>query len=187
MNVSHIKWVLVGVVIAVFVPWWLVVVARESACRQALELYSPLTDPKVTIHFDKTISWDPQSFLGRGRQAGFWDWSPKGVVLTNRGQNLFGDTPKDITGELVAGKREITTIKSVQNTADGREVTFLYKWTETTDAVKLLNAAPTIGKEYEAVAMVVEDASGWKVKSLADPEFTRALDILAAQARGEKL
>ena len=183
MKVEHLKWVLVGVVIAVFVPWWAVVYSRESSSQEVLETATAFAKPRVKIKFSKTIQWDPQSFLGRGRKAGFWDWSPKGVVLTPKGQNLFVDDESDISGELVAGERKITTIKSVQPRGAEREVLFLFSWTELTDMTKLLNAPPVIGKEYQAVARLAEEGGVWKLKSLSTPEFSTSLDVLATETK----
>ena len=121
-------------------------------------------------------------FLGRGRNAGFWDWSPKGVVLTPKGENLFVDRDGAIAGDLIAGKREITNIKSVQPRDDGsREVLFLFRWTELNDMAKLLASPPEVGKEYQAVAQLVEEGGAWKVKTLSTPDFTRSLDILTTE------
>jgi hypothetical protein len=106
------------------------------------------------MSFRKDIRWDPQSFLGRGRDAGLWDWSEKGVVLTPKGQNIFGDNGKEISGDLIVGKCEISTIKSVQPRDGKREVIFLYVWKDLTDAAKLLSSPPVKGREYQALAVI---------------------------------
>ena len=183
MKVEHLKWAFVALVIAIFVPWWAVTYSRESSSQDAIESDNKFVKPKVSIKFSKTIQWDGQSFLGRGHNAGFWDWTPKGVVLTPKGQNMFGDDQTSISGDLVAGERKITTIKSVQPRGLEREVLFLFVWTELTDTTKLLNAPPVIGKEYQAVARLAEEGGIWKLKSLATPEFTTSLDILATEMK----
>ena len=183
MKIEHLKWAFVALVVAIFVPWWAVTYSRESSSQEAIESDPKFTKPKVTVNFSKNIQWDGQSFLGRGHNAGFWDWTPKGVALTPKGQNLFGDDATTISGDLVVGSRKITTIKSVQPKGAEREVLFLFSWTELTDMTKLLNAAPVIGKEYQAVALLAEESGVWKVKSLSTPDFTTALTILATETQ----
>lgn len=181
MKVEHLKWAFVALIVAIFLPWMAVVHSRESSSQDFIESEKQFAKPSVKIKFSKTIQWDPQSFLGRGRKAGFWDWSPKGVELTPKGQNLFGDDQTSISGDVVIGTRKITTIKSVQPIGTGREVVFLFTWTELTDIAALLNAPPIIGKEYQAVAVLAEESGAWKLKSLATPDFTTSLDVLATE------
>jgi len=182
LNVSHIKWVLVGAVLVVFIPWFAVVMSRESSSQDAIENFKDFAQPHMTIKFSKTIPWDPQSFLGRGRTIGFWDWSEKGVVLTSKGQNIFAEPGgKDISGDVVVGKRKITTVKSVQPVGANREVLFLYAWTELTDVAKLFSKPPEIGKEYQGLATLVEKTGAWDVKALTTPDFSRAVEILMAE------
>ena len=181
MNSAYIKWGLLAAVLAVFLPWWALVYSRERVGKEALEVDTQFVQPTMKIRFSKDIRWDPQSFLGRGKDAGFWDWSPKGIVLTPKGQNIFGDTGKEITGNLRVGKREVSTIKSVQPVGDTREVRFLYTWTDFTDAAKLFSTPPQKEKEYEALAVLSNKGDGWEVTSLTTPEYTRVLDILTAE------
>ena len=183
MNSAYIKWGLVAAVLAVFLPWWAVVYSRERSAKEAIEVYTQFDQPTMKMHFPKDIHWDPQSFLGRGKDAGFWDWSPKGIALTPKGENIFGDNGKEITGDLVVGKREISTIKSVQPRGDTREVLFLYTWTDFTDATKLFSTPPKKDKEYQALAVLSEKGGSWEVTSLTTPEYTGILDILTAETR----
>jgi hypothetical protein len=183
LKASYIKWGLLAIVLAVFVPWSAMVYARERSSQQAIEVSTQFITPRMQMRFPKDIRWDPQSFLGRGKDAGFWDWSPKGVVLTPKGENIFGDNGKEITGDLVVGTREISTIKSVQPRGDTREVLFLYTWTDFTDATKLFSTPPQKGKEYEALAVLSEKSGGWEVTSLTTPEYSRVLDILTAETK----
>jgi hypothetical protein len=181
VKVEHLKWVFVAVVVAAFLPWWIMTASRESSSQDAIESDPKFAKPKVNVKFSKTIQWDGQSFLGRGRTAGFWDWTPKGVVLTPKGQNLFEDDQTSISGDLVVGARKLTTIKSVQPRGAEREVLFLFVWTELTDMTKLLNASPVIGKEYQAVATLAETGGVWKMKSLSTPDFTTSLLVLTTE------
>ena len=183
MNSAYIKWGLLAVVLAVFLPWWAITYSRERASQQAIEVYTQFTNPRMQMRFPKDIHWDPQSFLGRGKDAGFWDWSPKGVALTPKGENIFGDNGKEITGDLIVGTREISTIKSVQPHGDTREVLFLYTWTDFTDAAKLFNHAPQKGKEYQAVAQLSEKGGAWEVTSIAAPDYDGIMAILTAETK----
>lgn len=183
MQVSHIKWVLLGAVVVVMLPWLAVVYSRERNSREVIEMYPEFAQPRVQIHFRKDIRWDPMSFLGRGRDLGVWDWSEKGVILTPKGQNMFGDTGKQITGDMVVGKREISTIKSVQPANGKREVLFLYVWTDLTDAAKLMSQAPVKGREYQAVATLSEKGGSWEVTSLSAPDYARSVEILTAETK----
>src|SRR5258706_2850165 len=183
MNVSHIKWVLVAAVLVIMLPWFAVTYSREHSSKQAIELYTPFSQPRFQLRFNKSIRWDPQSFLGRGRDNGYWDWSEKGVVLTPKGENMFADDGKQIFGDMVVGKREITTIKSVQPRANQRDVLFIYRWTEMSGGVKLMTNPPPLGREYQAVATLSEKAGAWEVTSLSDPEYTHIFDILMAETK----
>ena len=181
MNSAYIKWGLLAAVLAAFLPWMALTYSRERVSKEAIEVYQEFLQPTVKFHFSKDIHWDPQSFLGRGKEIGFWDWSPKGVVLTPKGENIFGDNGKEITGNLVVGKRQISTIKSVQPVGDTREVHFLYTWSDFTDASKLFGTPPQKEKEYEAVAILTDKGQGWEVTSLTTPEYTRVVNILTAE------
>ena len=182
MRVAHIKWVLLAAVLVVFIPWVLITLSRESNSAQVIEDSREFSEPRIQFKFAKSIQWDPQSFLGRGRNAGFWDWSEKGVVLTPKGQNHFVENGPMIAGDLVVGKRKVTTVKSVQPNGDLREVIFLWTWTDTTDAAKLFNQPLQMGKEYQGVATLVDKGGGvWQVKSLSTPDFARTVDILKAE------
>jgi hypothetical protein len=183
VKVEHLKWAFVAEVVVVFLPWMLIVHSRESSSQDFIESEKQFAKPSVKIKFSKTIQWDGQSFLGRGHKAGFWDWSPKGVVLTPKGQLLFGDDQTSISGDVVMGTRKITTVKSVQPNGNDREVIFLFAWTELTDIAALLNAAPVIGKEYQAVAVLSEENGAWRLKSLSTPDYNTSLDILATETK----
>ncbi|GEM_PF-6391692 len=183
MNSAYLKWGFVGAVLVVMLPWWAVVHTRERVAREAIELYTPFAQPTMKLQFRKDIRWDPQGFLGRGRDVGFWDWSEKGVVLTPKGQNIFGDNGKEIAGDLIVGKRQVSAIKSVQPVGDKREVVFFYTWSEFTDASQLFSKPPKKDQEYEATATLTEKDGGWEVTSLTTPEYQRVMDILAAETK----
>ncbi len=180
-----IHWILVLAVAAVFIPWWAMTGMRERTARLAVELHTSFTQPRLEFRFSKRISYDPQTFVGRGRVAGFWDWTPEGLVLTEKGSKFFRDDGPDIAAALVMGRRQITTIRSVQNKDGGRDTRFVYNWKEVSEpAAKLLSSPPHAGADYEGEALLAEESGVWRVKSLSTPDYEKPVAILLKQATG---
>ena len=181
------QWILALLVVAVFVPWWAYTAYGEHRARFAIELHTPFTRPSLELRFSKHIYYDPQTFVGRGRQAGYWEWSTNGLALTEKGGLYFRDAGDDLATTGPMGKRSITTIHSVQTRPSGLEVHFNYTWTEIAEpSSKLLNDPPKKGAEYEGMAMLTEQNGVWKVQSLNTPDLERTLAILLAQASGAR-
>ena len=116
------QWILALLVVAIFVPWWAYTAYGEHRARFAIELHTPFTRPFLELRFSKHIYYDPQTFVGRGRQAGYWEWSTNGLALTEKGGLYFRDAGDDLATAGPMGKRSITTIHSVQTRASGLEV-----------------------------------------------------------------
>jgi hypothetical protein len=185
MALRYLRFALVLGVIVVFVPWWVVVLARERNARQSIELFTPFTQPVLDLRFSKKITYDPLSFVGRGRVAGFWEWSPDGLILTPKGANIFTDFGDDIGGKLIAGKRRVDSIRSVQTHGTVREVRFRYVWAEITEpTAKLLNKPPKSGEDYEATATQSLEGGVWKTTTVKTEDFEKAVDLLMRQATG---
>src|SRR5438445_4488633 len=123
---ERLKWVLVALVAAIFIPWWALTAARDRSARLAIELHTPFVKPFLDVRFSKKIPYDPQSFIGRGREAGYWEWSPEGLTSTSKGRLYFEDAGDSISGAVAAGKREIRSIESVQDRNGGRQERFHY-------------------------------------------------------------
>ncbi len=181
------QWILVAAVGAIFLPWWGITAAREHSARLAIELHTPFLKPFLDVRFSKKIQYDPQTFIGRGRETGYWIWSPEGLELGSKGRQFFADTGdgESIAGAITAGKRQLDSVNSVQDRNGGREVLFNYSWTEISEPIaKLLNAPPKKGVAYRGKAMLVEENSVWKVQSMSLPDFDEPMAILQKQAAG---
>jgi len=118
--------VLLGIVVLlVFLPWMLLTVKAEHDVRQAIKSYDPFTLPEFRIRVSKTMKYDPLGVLGRGAQAGFWQWTPAGMVLAAAGRPHFSETPEAIACIVGAGRRAVTKIERYQDREGKREVRFL--------------------------------------------------------------
>jgi hypothetical protein len=183
------QWILALVVAAGFGVWWGVTSYGEHRARMAIELHTPFSRPALEMRFAKTIYYDPQSFVGRGRQAGYWEWSPTGLVLTEKGGKYFRDTGAEFATASPIGRRAVGNIHSVQTRPGAMEVKFRYTWTEVNEpAISLVGTkdAPRKDAEYEGVATLVEEGGVWKVQSLKTPDLDKPLAILLTQATGAR-
>lgn len=181
------QWILALVVVAAFVPWCLYTAYGEHRAKQAIELHTPFARPFLEMRFAKTIFYDPQSFVGRGRTAGYWEWSPEGLKITEKGLLYFRDAGTDLATALPMGKREVTSVHSVQNKPPVLEVKFTYTWTEVNEpAVRLLSPAPKKDGEYEGVATLVDEGGVWKLQTLSTPDLEKPLTVLMTQATGAR-
>lgn len=181
------QWLLAMIVVAAFIPWWLYTSYGERRARTTIELHTPFTRPIFEVRFSKRIYYDPQTFVGRGRKAGYWEWSPEGLILTAKGAEYFRDAGEDYATASPIGRRAITSVQSVQTTAAGLAVTFKYTWTEVAEpAITLLPTAPSQGAEYEGKATLAEEGGVWKVKSLSAPDLEKPMAIVLHQATGAR-
>ena len=175
------------IVAAVFLPWWGITAVREHAARMAVELHTAFNQPSLELSFSKKITYDPQTFVGRGRHSGLWDWSPEGLTLTEKGRKFFTDDASSIWGSFAAGRRVVKAFGAVQDVSGGREVTFFYTWSEVSEpAAKLLNDPPVAGNAYRGRAVLILDNGVWRVKSLSTPDYDKALALLLTEARGTR-
>jgi len=182
-----LDWILLIAALLVFLPPVTFTLLRERESRLALELYEPFSRPSFDLSFPKTTAYDPLSFVGRGRQAGFWEWSPEGLTLTEKGRRFFADTPTSISGSVTAGRRRVTSIGTVEDRGGNREVKFLYVWMEVSEpAAVLLDHAPTAGAGYEGRAVLAKESGVWRAKSLNLPEYDKPLARLLDESQGVK-
>ena len=176
---------LVLLVAAGFLPWWGITAVREHTGRMAVELHIPFNQPFLELSFSKNIAYDPQTFVGRGRQAGFWEWSPEGLTLTEKGRKFFTDNGPSFSGSIAAGRRLLKSSVSVQDRNGGREVSFFYAWSEVNEPVaRLFNDPPLAGSVYRGRATLALENGVWRVKSLSTPDYDKAMALLMTQAQG---
>src|ERR1035437_2472164 len=82
-------WGIAAIILGIFLLGEVYLAWRDRAVQATLEVYPPFATPAFDLEFSKHIPYDPLSFVGRGAQAGFWQWSPDGLVLTEQWKNLF--------------------------------------------------------------------------------------------------
>ena len=120
------------VVVLISLPWLLLTGKSEREIRQAIESFEPFRVPEFPLRFSRTIEYDPLGFLGRGVQAGFWKWTPEGMVLEEKGRAYFAETRGEIASVVGTGRRVISNLEGFQDREGRRDVRFRYHWTEVT-------------------------------------------------------
>lgn len=166
-------------VAAIFLPWMLFTVKAEHDARQAIENYDPFTLPDFRIKISKTMTWDSLGVLGRGNQAGFWQWTPTGIVLVDKGRPYFSDTPETIVCLVGAGRRQVTKIERYKDAGGKRDVRFLYRWTEVTPPARaLLSSPPDPDRDYDGHAILVKANNQWQVEWMETPHFDKPMALL---------
>ena len=173
------------VVVLIFLPWLLLTSKSEREIRQAIESFEPFRVPEFPLRFSRTIEYDPLGFLGRGVQAGFWKWTPEGMVLEEKGRAYFGETRGEIASLVGAGRRVVSKLEGFQDREGRRDVRFRYHWTEVTSpAQALLSKSPVPNEEYEGRAVLFERAGLWRVEALETPDFDHPIALLMDTSRG---
>ncbi len=172
---------------------------RDDAVEQAMNAHEPFAAPAFDIQFNDNVSYDPRSFVGRGRRSSLWDWSQQdGVTLTTLGANFFAtqdsgqnsgqDTGQDTTivSTAGAGRRRLVRIRAQYEGENRREIEFDYEWTEISPpAAALLSPAPRLGESYYGRAVVIQDQNDWSVDSFETLDFDESLDKLRTIASGQ--
>lgn len=177
--------ILGAVVLAIFLPWVLLTGKSERDARRALETYDPFALPPFPLNFSKTIQFDPLGFLGKGMQAGFWQWTETGMVLAEKGRAYFTETPDQIMSVAGAGRRSITSLQGYQDRNGKRELRFRYRWAAITPpASQLLSRPPRLDFEYDGRAILTKQNGGWRVERLETPDFDKMLALLLDTAQG---
>lgn len=176
---------LLGIIaVVLFVPWVIMTGRSERETRRAIEMYEPFATPSFPVSFSKTIRFDPLGFLGTGITAGFWEWTPQGIALSDKGRPYFADTPDKITAIVGAGRRSISSFDGFQDRDGKRDVRFHWQWTEiTVPAQTFLARQPKLGESYEGHAILSRKDGAWAVEKLDTPDF----DIPMAQLRDNAL
>ena len=141
--------------------------------------------PEFPLEFSTTIQYDPLTFVGRGARAGFWDWTPEGLVLTEDGSRYFGMEGDRIVSHTTAGRRRFSRLRERVSLAETETVHFFYLWEEiSAPAVALLFPPPKLGDEYRARAELVYVGGTWQVSSVESPDFDEPLQNLQSIATG---
>jgi len=168
-----------------FLPWIFLTGWSEREVRTAIESHDPFRLPEFPVKFSRTMKFDPVGFMGRGIQAGFWKWTPEGLVLADKGRAYFSETPEHIAAIVGAGRRVITTLQGYQDREGKRDVRFRYRWTEVTPpAQSLLSTPPDPNEEYDGRAVLAKQDGRWRVELLETPDFDRPMALLRDTAQG---
>ena len=177
---------LLGLAVAlIFLPWVLLTWRSEREIRRAIESFEPFRLPEFPLRFSRTIDYDPLGFLGRGVQAGFWKWTPEGMVLAERGRAYFAETRGEIASVVGAGRRVVSKLEGFQDREGRREVRFRYRWTEVTSPAQvLLSKSPVPNEDYEGRAILVKHEGRWQVEVLETPDFDHPIGLLKDTSRG---
>lgn len=173
------------VVLALFIPWVILTGKSERDTRRAIVNYQPFSQPAFDIRFSKTIKFDPLGFMGTGIEAGWWEWTPNGMALAEKGRAYFADTPEAITSLVGSGRRVISSFDGFQDRGGKRDVRFHWRWAEITPPAQLLlSRKPQINEDYEGHAVLSAGPDGWRVEKLETPDFDIPMALLRDTVAG---
>ena len=158
---------------------------RDRALYDALNNHAAFGAPAFPLEFSRTIQYDPLSFVGRGARAGFWQWTPQGLVLTDRGREYFREEGGKFISAAPAGRREVTRIRWREAQGVRQQLEFFYAWTELSPVtVALLYPSPKPEQEFLGNAALIREGSGWRVESVSTRDFDEPLARLQKIASG---
>jgi hypothetical protein len=158
---------------------------RDRELTSSIDSHAAFAQPALPLEFSRKMEFDPLSFLGRGQQAGLWDWTPEGLVLTEDGKNYFDQTGDQFISRASAGQRRVARLSSISTRDGRREISFFYEWTEVTPpASALLFPAPRTGTEYLGRAILEQEQGNWRVISVETEDFDEPLARLQDIAAG---
>lgn len=158
---------------------------RDRGVAAAIDSYEPFATPAFDVQFSRKMAYDPLTFLGRGRKAGFWNWTPEGLVLTEDGRAFFEPSGDLFVSLAAAGRRRVTRVSNILSRNGRREIEFFYEWTEIApQAAALLSPRPSTGEEYLGRAVLEQEQGAWKVLSLETRDFEESLSHLQDIAAG---
>jgi hypothetical protein len=179
-------WGIAGLLMAIFFIGQAYLALRDRSVQTALENDPAFAAPALDLTFSKHIAYDPLTFVGKGAQAGFWQWSPDGLVLTDKGRQFFDESGDTFTSRVPAGKRRLKRIRTNTATASGdRQIGFLFEWSEVSPpAAALLSPPPHTNDEYPGEAVMTREGGAWKMKSLRTRDFEEPLERLRMAAAG---
>jgi hypothetical protein len=174
-----------GVVFVIFLLVQGYFLIRDRDLSATIDNHAAFAQPALPIEFSRKTPYDPLSFIGRGRQAGLWNWTEEGLVLTDQGRGFFEQEGDRFISRAPAGKRRVTRLGDIVDHNGQREIFFFYEWIEVTPpAAALLRPAPQAGGEYYARAVLSQEEGDWKVASFEARDFEEPLARLQDIAAG---
>ncbi|MGH9786094.1 MAG: hypothetical protein ACRD88_18140, partial [Terriglobia bacterium] len=178
-------WKVAGVLFAIFLVVQGYLALRDREVTGAIDEQGPFAVPALPLQFSRKMAYDPLSFLGRGRQAGLWNWTPDGLVLTEEGKKFFEQAGEQFLSRAPAGRRRVTRVSDIAASDGRREIWFFYEWTEIAPpAAALLYPPPRPGAEYLGRAVLEQAEGAWRVTSLETRDFDESLARLQDIAAG---
>ena len=178
-------WKIAVALVALFLLVQTVLSWKDQDLITALDLSPAFAEPEFPLEFSRKIQYDPLTFVGRGARAGFWDWTPEGLVLATSGREYFHIEGDRIVSNTTAGRRRFSRFQARATQGSGERITFFYRWEEISPpAVALLFPPPELGNEYLATAVVNRVGEGWELVSLEAPDYEEPLEHLQAVASG---
>ena len=178
-------WKIAAVLVGIFLVVQGYLSVRDRGVTAAIDGHEPFATPAFPLQFSRKLAYDPLSFLGRGRQEGFWNWTPEGLVLTEEGKKFFEPSGDQFSSRAPAGQRKVRRLSNIVARDGRREISFFYEWTEIAPpAAALLYPPPQPGEEYLGRAVLEQDAGGWRVTSLQTRDFDGSLAHLQDIAAG---
>lgn len=178
-------WGIAAILLGIFLLVQAFLAWQDRGPKEALESYAPFVAPPFELQFSRQFPYDPHSFIGRGARAGFWQWTPQGLILTAQGRNYFELSGEMFVSKAAAGRRSLLRIRANRSINGERRLEFLYQWTEISPpAAVLLVPPPRQGEEYPGEAVLSREQQGWKVKSLRALDFEKPLAHLQDIAGG---
>jgi len=178
-------WKIAAVLVALFLLSQAYFSWRDSFLSAALNNSPAFAAPEFPLEFSSKIQYDPLTFVGRGARAGFWDWTPEGLVLTPAGSRYFRMEGERIISQAVAGRRRFSRLRERTTQGASERVSFFYQWEELSPpTVALLYPPPILGDEYLASAVLVPSGEGWEVTALETRDFDEPLEHLQSIASG---
>jgi hypothetical protein len=157
---------------------------RDRGVMAAIEGHEPFATPPFPLQFSRKMEYDPLTFLGRGRQAGLWNWTQDGLVLTDEGKKFFEQSGDQFLSRAPAGRRRVTRLRDIGESDGRREVFFFYQWIEVAPPATLLYPAPQPGVEYLGRAALEQADGAWRVTSFQTLDFDEPLARLQDIAAG---
>ena len=178
-------WGIAAVLVGIFLLAQGYLAWRDRGLVSAIESYEPFAAPPFDLQFSRKLPYDPLSFLGRGAQAGFWQWTPAGLVLTDEGHKFFEQAGDQFLSRSAAGRRTLKRVRSDRTVNGQREVEFFYEWAEISPPAAVLPLPPPrAAEEYLGQASLVQEGGVWKVTSLQTRDFEEPMARLKDAASG---
>ena len=178
-------WAVAGLLVGIFLLIQGYLFWHDRTLMAALDDFPPFAAPAFELQFSKKTPYDPLSFIGRGAQAGLWQWSPEGLILTEAGQKFFTESREMFISQTTAGKRRVTRLRNQQSSEGELRFEFFYQWVEISPpAAALLFPPPRAGDEYLGEAILTQEQGAWRVKSFRTLDFEKTMARLQEIASG---